>query len=324
MARAAVQRPRMKALKIISVMALAFILAGLAFNQWLLSRQLRDLSVARENPATPTESTDASNERLRHAEERLEEARVQLQLAQKRLENAMAQNSRLTRPQPTLELGGRRLSPRSGVIVSDTDVFDVAGLPDAAGPNAKRSWGPEQAVGEPDTQQAGDIPTAWASREPDGGEEWLKLDYENPVDVAEVRVRETHNPGAISKVIAFAPNGAEVTIWEGTEPPSQAPVEMSFQMPGNLNTKSIKVYLDTKRIPGWNEIDAVELVGRDGSRQWAKSASASSTYAEQRSSSLRLIELEDLGDRTRLTRERPTEAPAEPTTLPATKSGRAP
>jgi len=42
------------------------------------------------------------------------------------------------------------------------------------------------------------------------------------------------------------------------------------------------VYLDRRRVPGWNEIDAVELVGRDGSRQWATSAIASSSYAEPR------------------------------------------
>jgi len=34
--------------------------------------------------------------------------------------------------------------------------------------------------------------------------------------------------------------------------------------------------LDTNRTPGWNEIDAVELIG--GGAQWAKQATASSTY----------------------------------------------
>ena len=33
-------------------------------------------------------------------------------------------------------------------------------------------------------------------------------------------------------------------------------------------------------MPGWNEIDAVELVAKDGTRQWAYLVSASSTYAE--------------------------------------------
>jgi hypothetical protein len=44
----------------------------------------------------------------------------------------------------------------------------------------------------------------------------------------------------------------------------------------------VRVYLDTAKVPGWNEIDAVELIGRDGTRQWAVSATASSTYAQGR------------------------------------------
>ncbi|MCA9014284.1 MAG: Ig-like domain-containing protein, partial [Planctomycetaceae bacterium] len=46
-----------------------------------------------------------------------------------------------------------------------------------------------------------------------------------------------------------------------------------------LVSQSIKVYLDTTRVKGWNEIDAVQLVSSNNSRQWATKASASSTYA---------------------------------------------
>ncbi|HTI52276.1 MAG TPA: hypothetical protein VL475_15040, partial [Planctomycetaceae bacterium] len=38
---------------------------------------------------------------------------------------------------------------------------------------AKRAWGPEQVVGPPDTPQAGDIATAWASQTEDDRLEWL-------------------------------------------------------------------------------------------------------------------------------------------------------
>jgi hypothetical protein len=101
-----------------------------------------------------------------------------------------------------------------------------------------------------------------------------------PVEVAEVRVRETYNPGAISKISAMLPNGQEMIVWQGIEAPAQAPVDRSFQIPAGIQANEIKVYLDRSRIPGWNEIDAVELVGRDGSQQWAASAVASSSYAE--------------------------------------------
>jgi hypothetical protein len=144
----------------------------------------------------------------------------------------------------------------------------------------KRSWGQEQATGAPDTHSAGDIPTAWASLEPDGGPEWLTAGFDNSTEISEVRIRETYNPGAISKVTAFV-NGSEVTLWEGTATGGQVPRDFVVKPPFRVNADSIVVHLDSARVAGWNEIDAIELVGKDGSRQWASSTSASSTYAER-------------------------------------------
>ena len=279
--------------KRILIVALLVLAAGLTFNQWRLQVALDRLAAPASPPTDPAASEQAAA-RLHQAEERLEEVRQQLQLAEQRLAAATAQIARTT-PPPTLDLANGRRAPaplRTRLI--GTDGTELTALPPAE-QNTKRNWGPEQAAGAPDTFQAGDVPTAWASREPDGGEEWLKLEYEKSVDIAEVRVRETHNPGAVSKVTAFLVNGSEVTLWEGTEPATAAPVEMSFTIPTSVNAKSVKVYLDTRRVAGWNEIDAVELIGRDGSHQWAKQATASSTYAEPRVQNLgnRLIEFED-------------------------------
>ena len=145
---------------------------------------------------------------------------------------------------------------------------------------SKRGWGPEQITGPPDTDSAGDIQTAWASREPDAGWEWLWADFERPVPLAEVRIRETFNPGAISKVTAMV-NGQEVVLWEGTAAGGQAPRDFVIPVSGNISARSVVVHLDTSRVQGWNEIDAVELVGRDGSRQWASAVNASSSYADR-------------------------------------------
>ena len=147
----------------------------------------------------------------------------------------------------------------------------------------KRRWGHEQAAGEPDTGQPGDIPTAWASKAPDGGEEWIKLDYDQVVDLQQVSVVESHNPGAIRKVVAVLPDGSESPIWEGTMEPSTGDelVSSDFKVGSPVRAQSVKVYLDTARVPGWNEIDAVQIVGRDGSKQWASASSASSSYADR-------------------------------------------
>lgn len=145
----------------------------------------------------------------------------------------------------------------------------------------KRAWGPEQATGPPDTPVAGDVRTAWATREANDGIQWLRLDYEKAVNIAEVRVRETHNPGAVCRVAALLGDGTEVVLWEGEDPTTAAPEDFVVQVQAEVQARSVKVYLDTDRKNGWNEIDAVELVGKDGTRQWALRASASSTYADR-------------------------------------------
>lgn len=142
----------------------------------------------------------------------------------------------------------------------------------------RRPWSAEQATGAPDTKEAGDSPTAWAPLSPNSGTQWLELEYEKPVDIAELRVRQTFNPGAICKITGINASGQEIKIWEGTEPPGRAPVETSFKACCRVQTDKIKIYLDTKRVAGWNEIDAVELIGRDGTRQWAIDAKASTSY----------------------------------------------
>ena len=140
------------------------------------------------------------------------------------------------------------------------------------------AWSVGQAVGEPDTMSAGDQRTAWAPAMADGGTEWLQLGYEKAVEIARVNVRETCGAGCVAKVAAVLENGTEVVIWQGRESAGEGIVDAPFNAPPGLTARGVKVYLDTARVPGWNEIDAVELIGRDGSRQWAATASASSSY----------------------------------------------
>jgi hypothetical protein len=145
----------------------------------------------------------------------------------------------------------------------------------------KRGWGPEQATGEPDTNMAGDIVTAWASQTPDGDDEWLTLEYAEPIVPTAVLVYETYNPGALVRVTAFRLDGEEVEIWKGQDPTtpdnemgvSEIPVKVKFK------TNRVKLYIDSKNVPGWNEIDAVGLREKDQKVSWAVSADASSTYA---------------------------------------------
>lgn len=142
------------------------------------------------------------------------------------------------------------------------------------------SWSPGQAAGPPDTETHGDYSTAWASGSPDAGREWLRLRYTRPVEVAEVNIHESYNPGAVSKVSAILPDGTQRVLWEGTGTPEAGIIERAVKVPPGIRSDQILVELDTARVPGWNEIDAVELVGRDGTRQWAAESTASSYYGQ--------------------------------------------
>ena len=55
--------------------------------------------------------------------------------------------------------------------------------------------------------------------------------------------------------------------------------EIAVDVP--FKTNRVKIYIDSKAVPGWNEIDAVGVRDAGGKTHWATGADASSTYAEQ-------------------------------------------
>jgi hypothetical protein len=152
----------------------------------------------------------------------------------------------------------------------------------------KRSWGPEQVIGEPDTPGSGDITTAWASETPDDQPEWLICEFEKPVQAIFLRVHETYNPGALVKVTAFGPDGKEVTAWEGEDPTKKGEQRGVSKIPIALgaDVQRFKLYIDSPAVRGWNEIDAVAAEDDTGKLHWAVNIEASSTFA------VHMVELE--------------------------------
>jgi hypothetical protein len=152
-------------------------------------------------------------------------------------------------------------------------------------PVGKRSWGPEQVTGEPDTPQAGDHSTAWAASTADGQDEWLRLRYRRAVTPTAVHVYESYNPGALYRITATDSSGRETEIWLGEDPvpvgsgmgKAAVPVATGFQ------TDCITIYLKSSVVRSWNEIDAVGLLDSSENVQWAVSATASSSYADRTS-----------------------------------------
>ena len=163
-----------------------------------------------------------------------------------------------------------------GLAVMKTDTNDV----DSVVPNA--NWEPEQATGKPDTHEAGDVPTAWASLTQDDSKEWLVLEYEKSVVPVRVDIYETYNPGAVYKVCVFTKDGKEVVAWTGNDPTKPGSGKGISEIAVNIDFKTnrVKIYLDSPKVRGWNEIDAVGLVDNVGRKHWAAMARASSTFAK--------------------------------------------
>ena len=147
----------------------------------------------------------------------------------------------------------------------------------------KRSWGPEQAIGEPDTPEAGDLATAWASASEDDQDEWLQLDYGAPIRTVAVIVHESYNPGALNRITMVRPDTEEVDLWRGEDPtPASRDHGVSIiPLKEPVDAAKIRLYLASTKVPGWNEIDAVGLIDSIGKTHWATGATASTTYADQ-------------------------------------------
>ena len=141
------------------------------------------------------------------------------------------------------------------------------------------SWSEAQATGAPDTEGLGDLPTAWASKRPDEGLEWLEIDFPPGITPNAVVIVESHNPGAVTRVEGGS-GGSLQSLWSGTDPATEDANEFVISVPAGLSIETVRITLDTRRVSGWNEIDAVGLEVGD-QVTWGIAARASSSYADR-------------------------------------------
>jgi len=125
------------------------------------------------------------------------------------------------------------------------------------------SWSASQATGAPDTPECGDLTTAWATAAANGVD-WLRLEYDTPVTPKRIEIHQTYNPGAINQVEVTIPGGGvtHIVYQASPAPVEQCPFVLIIPI-DNLDVKvgEVIVYLDQTNHTGWNEIDAVELIG---------------------------------------------------------------
>jgi len=123
------------------------------------------------------------------------------------------------------------------------------------------SYSANQVTGTPNVDKYGDNGNAWAPKTEDAGIEWVDLKFPKPVHATEVRVRESCGSGAVIKIEVFDEQGVAHSVWQGNDPTTELNYLMVKFPKTTFKTDRVKVTLATNVIPGWNEVDAVQLVG---------------------------------------------------------------
>ncbi|MFZ5881526.1 MAG: hypothetical protein ACOY0R_19340 [Chloroflexota bacterium] len=127
------------------------------------------------------------------------------------------------------------------------------------------SWTAMQATGAPNVDECGDNGQAWASFS-NNTLEWIELTYATPVVPTEINIYQSYNPSQVVQVDVISPDGITYTVWTGTpEFVEFCPdlMTITIDLDEEILAQKVVVIIDQSVLKtSWNEIDAVELVGR--------------------------------------------------------------
>jgi hypothetical protein len=157
----------------------------------------------------------------------------------------------LTEVGPTIEAG---LGGDTHQWASQATASSEFGNPD---------YSASQATGAPDTTECGDTSTAWASAN-SNGMDWLQLAYDTPVVPKQIEIHQSLNPGAITQVEVASQSVGQSEIVYQADPAvvNTCPFTLVIQVTGiDSKIDEITITVDQTNHNGWDEIDAVELIG---------------------------------------------------------------
>ena len=127
------------------------------------------------------------------------------------------------------------------------------------------SWSALQMTGAPNTYpQHGDKDTAWAPSYANSGMEWVELTYPRLL-LWNGLISMKHTTGAITKVELIDASGTSHLVWQGKAAaltPAQARVFQVQNQTVRIPSNKVRITLETDKVSGWNEIDAVGLLGK--------------------------------------------------------------
>jgi len=167
------------------------------------------------------------------------------------------------RPRPALTIGQASIV-RSHVDVNDLMARSVWWASEVIGFSSEYSSTANAAAGvrfAPDVYpRNGDLSAAWASSATDAGEEWIEVRFASPVPAVSVLWLETFNAGAVTRVDDVTDPAAPAVLWEGAPARVAGSVVAEVLLPARRTIGAVRLVLDSRAVPGWNEIDAIGLV----------------------------------------------------------------
>jgi hypothetical protein len=128
-------------------------------------------------------------------------------------------------------------------------------------------WSAAKATGVTDTYECGDNTTAWASSS-SNTVEWINLYINTPMVLTEINVVETYNPDQVTQVDLIDMQGQYVTVYSAQPKQINEPCPYFLTIPvnqSNILAQGVRITIDQSVLGlGWNEIDAVEMIGTIG------------------------------------------------------------
>lgn len=130
---------------------------------------------------------------------------------------------------------------------------------------ANPEWGAEQVVGKPDAPGCGDYQYAWASAASDSIGT-LEVSFSASVYPLEIVIHESYNPDQVVKVEVFDPEtGGYYAVLQKNPVQVDRPCPYQLIIPVEgigFKTNLVRITVDQSQLGlGWNEIDAVQLIG---------------------------------------------------------------
>lgn len=119
----------------------------------------------------------------------------------------------------------------------------------------------EQALGKPNVLPAtGQNPNAWTPDKPKRIE-FIKLGYSNPIQIQQIAIAESYNPGALYQIYGYDESGKEALLFTFNPQvvPTEGRMRNVFIEKTTFKVTAIKLVFDGKALPDYYSIDAVAI-----------------------------------------------------------------